>query len=516
MSLSRRRFIAAAALGAAAAGSSLPAASAASVVPGSADYQTLALRGYNRRFVAQPQRFEVPSRAEEVRSAVGAAVDEGLQVAARSGGHCFDGFVDSPQNQVIVDLNRMRGVDWDSEHGAVSVGAGTTLEELYPELERWGVTVPGGICKAVGVGGHITGGGYGPLSRQHGLIVDHLYGVEVVTVDSEGKARLTSATADGPNEDLWWAHTGGGGGNFGMVTRFLLRSPDAAGSEPETALPQSPSSVLTTKVSLPLATEDSFVRFMRNYLEFYARHNSPGGPFAGLYAPLSLRPTPFGLGEMLVLYNVDGPGSRARLDEFVDAVTAGVTPAPEVGPITEQSYADTVANTYYDGTDMPPRVKIKAAYMRQPYSDEQLRICYRHIVSPAFIGESDLQFLPFGGAVNAVAPDATAVPARDSFMKMLIHGAWRLPFDDERNVHVVRQFFGELYADTGGAPVLDERNGGGYINYPDPDMADPAYNTSGVPWSTLFYGNNYPRLRRVKADWDPNNIFRHRMSIEPA
>ncbi|MEY9848856.1 FAD/FMN-containing dehydrogenase [Streptacidiphilus sp. BW17] len=56
---------------------------------------------------------------------------------------------------------------------------------------------------------------------------------------------------------------------------------------------------------------------------------------------------------------------------------------------------------------------------------------------------------------------------------------------------------------------------GTYINYPDVDLADPAFNTSGMPWSPLYYGENYPRLQRVKARWDPRNVFRHALSIEP-
>src|SRR5690606_2126755 len=112
---------------------------------------------------------------------------------------------------------------------------------------RWGVTVPGGICLGVGMGGHVTGGGYGPLSRKFGLVADHLAGVEVVTVDADGSARTVTAMKDGPEHDLWWAHTGGGGGNFGVVTRFLLRSPDADGTDPTRALPTPPRRMLNAR-----------------------------------------------------------------------------------------------------------------------------------------------------------------------------------------------------------------------------------------------------------------------------
>ncbi|MFI1461478.1 FAD-binding protein [Nocardia carnea] len=226
--------------------------------------------------------------------------------------------------------------------------------------------MPGGICRGVGVGGHISGGGYGPLSRRYGLISDHLYGVEVVTVGRDGSTNLTVATRDGPHRDLWWAHTGGGGGNFGIVTRFLLRSPGSDGSDPATALPAPPRAVLTTRLTLPVTTEDSFLRFMRNYLEFFSVHRNPGNRFAGLYAPISFRPTLTGFGEMLILQTADEPDARARVEEFIATVTEGVFPGPVIRPLTEQSYPDTVANTYYAGAPSDRRVKTKAAYCGSP------------------------------------------------------------------------------------------------------------------------------------------------------
>jgi hypothetical protein len=518
MRLSRRRFFVTAAAGIAAAVATGPLAQADSQVvdPGSLQYLALTLRGYNRRFVARPQRIYLPATAEDVVTAVGSAVRDGLRIAARSGGHCFDDFVDSAETQAIVDLGGMRDVHWDEQHRAFSVAAGADLDTMYAGLNRWGVTVPAGICRGVGAGGHIAGGGYGPLSRHHGLVVDHLYGVELVTVDAAGRARLVTATQDGPNRDLWWAHTGGGGGNFGIVTRYLLRSGGSDGTDPARALPRPPAAMLTGRLVLPLTTEDSFVRFLGNYLEFFCEHCHPGNRFAGLYAPLSIRPTAEGFADLLIFQDADQPQAQAQIDEFVAAITAGVTPGAVVAPPTRAGYADTIAQSYYAKAPVPPRVKIKAAYLRRPYTPDQLRIFYRHITDPAFIGESELEFLPFGGAINAAKPGATAMPARNSFMKMLIHAAWRLPGDDERYIAWARQMYRDVYAHTGGVPVPNDDNGGSYINYPDPDLADPAWNTSGVPWHAFYYGDGYPRLQRVKATWDPKNLFRHRLSIEPA
>ncbi|MFI5776195.1 FAD-binding oxidoreductase [Nocardia sp. NPDC051570] len=515
MSLSRRGFIAAAAVGAvgAVAGRAGAQGDPRMFVPGDPGYLAATLRGYNRRFVARPARIVEPGTAEEVCTAVTEAVRDGLRPAARSGGHCFDDFVDNADTRALIDLGRMTDIRWDERYRAFSVAPGATLGAVYQALGSWGVTVPAGICKGVGAGGHISGGGYGPLSRRHGLVADHLYGVEIVTVDARGQAALVTATKDGPNSDLWWAHTGGGGGNFGVVTRYLLRSPDSDGADPRRALPRPPEAMLTARLFWPITTEDAFVRFLGNYLEFFHRHRDPGDPFAGLYAPLSIRPTATGFAEMLILLDADQPDAQARLDAFLAELTDGA-PTPLIEPPTRASYPDTVDRAYYPPASVPPRVKIKAAYLRRPYTTEQLRICYRHMVDASVIGESELEFLPFGGAINAAAPGATAMPARDSFMKMLIHAAWRLPGDDEHFLDWARRFYGEIYAETGGAPVPDAANGGSYINYPDPDLADPRWNTSGVPWHEFYYGAGYPRLQRIKADRDPGNVFRHRLSIE--
>ncbi|MFD0392095.1 FAD-binding protein [Streptomyces nogalater] len=105
---------------------------------------------------------------------------------------------------------------------------GALLGEVYRRLFLgWGVTVPAGATAEVGIGGHVLGGGYGALSRRYGLSVDHLYAVEVVVVDERGRASTVVATREpgDPHRDLWWGHTGGGGGNFGVVTRYWFRSP---------------------------------------------------------------------------------------------------------------------------------------------------------------------------------------------------------------------------------------------------------------------------------------------------
>ena len=119
----------------------------------------------------------------------------------------------------------------------------------------------------------------------------------------------------------------------------------------------------------------------------------------------------------------------------------------------------------------------------------------------------------YGGRVNTLAPDATAASQRSSILDLACSTGWLDPADEEKNLRWVRAFYRDLFADTGGVPAPGAGYGGTFINHPDSDLIDPTLNTSGVPWSSLYYGANYPRLQKVKARWDPRNVFRHALSI---
>src|SRR5262249_38282339 len=126
-----------------------------------------------------------------------------------------------------------------------------------------------------------------------------------------------------------------------------------------------------------------------------------------------------------------------------------------------------------------------------------------------------VQLHSFGGKVNAIRPDATASAHRDSAFKLVLYVQWTDGADDAGYVAWLRRFYRQMYAATGGVPVIDAVTDGCYVNYPDIDLSDTTLNTSGVPWYTLYYKQNYPRLQQIKARWDPRNVFRHSQSIRP-
>ncbi|MDK1472621.1 FAD-binding oxidoreductase [Streptomyces sp. 549] len=508
---------------------------AASVRPGDARYPDL-VRGMNQRWTARPESVRLTASTEQVHSAVQQAVDAGKRLTVRGGGHCYEDFVFNDAVETVIDLSEMTEVRFDEQRGAFEVQAGATLTDVYERLYKaYGVVVPGGVCYSVGVGGHVSGGGWGMLCRRDGLIVDHLYAVEVVVVDARHQARVVVATReqDDPNRDLWWAHTGGGGGNFGVVTRYWFRTPGATGTTPGELLPRPPAQVLLSAVAWPWGemTEQAFTRLVRNYGAWHEAHAAPGSPYDGLVANLSLNHRCNGQIGLLTQADATVPDARGLLDTFLRAVSEGVgvphgavtNAMGEHGPMpdlaTPQRLPWLQATRYLGVTnpvlvDPTLRGDYKSAYLRSNIPRQQIATMYRHLTRTDFSNPNAMVLLSsYGGAVNSVSRTATASVHRDSAFKLLYQTYWHSADEDAINIAWLRDIYEDVYARTGGVPLPDRNTDGCYVNYPDIDLSDPRRNRSGVPWTTLYYGENYPRLQRVKAEWDPTDFFRHGQSI---
>jgi aclacinomycin oxidase len=422
---------------------------------------------------------------------------------------------------MLLDLSPMDAVGYDAGMRAFAVQPGATLGQVYRALFKgWGVTIPGGSCPGVGAGGHFVGGGYGALSRRYGSVVDHLYGVEVVVVDRDGTARAVVATRepDDPHRDLWWAHTGGGGGNFGVVTRYWLRSPGATG-DPSRLLPAAPQKMLECVVALPWEgmTEQAFTRLLRNFGTWHEHNSVPGSRSAGLYAIFLLTHRSAGYFTLVAQIDAGLPGADGLVTDFVSAVTAGagVEPLFNARRTMPWLHKMTWPGTGEAGDAATRRYKIKAGYLRRSLTDRQLAAVHRNLTNSTGGPDSGMLLIGYGGQVRAVPPGATAVAQRDVVMKAVFKTTWAEEADDAANLSWVRAFYRDVYADTGGVPVPNEVNDGSYINYPDADLVDPAWNTSGVAGRTLYYKDNYPRLQQVKARWDPRGVFQHALAVEP-
>jgi FAD binding domain/Berberine and berberine like len=466
-------------------------------------YQTL-IRGFNLRWVGNPRDVAVCGSTEEIVRVVQRAVDENLRLTVRSGGHCYENFAVHNDGGILVDMAPLNRVGWDDARKAYCIEAGATNWNIYWNLyKQYGKTIPGGSCYSVGAGGHITGGGYGLLSRLRGLVVDWLTGVEVVCVDEQRRAHAIIAERDGEHADLLWAHQGGGGGNFGIVTRFWFRD-----------LPPAPSEawLVSPAWDWDTLTYNDFHELVQLYGEYFQQNQQPDGLFALLHL------THKAAGAQIVLTIQDVDSDDATLRELHD-LARGRLRAPAVAqrhpvgwhffPLNTlqiQRLPWLYATQTLNGSGPNQRGKYKSAYMKQPFPDKQIETMWKWLTD----GFSDftsalLQVDSYGGQVNQVASDATAVPQRSSILKLQYQTYWVERDKTQPNLDWINGFYNEMYGPDGPQPdaVID----GCYVNYPDSDLKD---------WAHLYYLGNYPRLQQVKAAYDPHNVFHHDQSIKAA
>jgi FAD/FMN-containing dehydrogenase len=488
--------------------------------PGDPRYSAVVEKRFNKRFDPKPDYVRLVGSTDEVISAVEEALSEGRRLAVTSGGHCLEGFVSDPAVQVIIDVSPMKQVYYDAAMGAIAVEAGATVGETLQALfDTWGVVLPLGEYPEIGMGGHVVGGAFGFLCRQLGLAADYLYAVEVVTADASGRTRSVVATreSDDPHGELWWAHTGTGGGNLGVITRMWFRAKGPPGRDPAKLLPAAPESVTTFSAAWDWTQIDqtSFLRLLRNHGIWCERNSAADSANAALWTLFEIHRKQFG---KIIIRGVStaGFGANRQWDEHLAELVDGVV-EPSAGQTARTFWLEFALNPIPDLFAMPPggaSVKVKDALLKKRLTDNQLGVAYDYLTRTDHDAMGGMLGLAtYGGRINTVSRDATASVQRNAILDMACSTGWIDRADEAKNVAWVRAFYRELFAETGGVPVPGEAYDGAFINHPDTDLADPALNTSGVPWHTLYYQENYPRLQRVKARWDPRNVFHHALSI---
>lgn len=471
-------------------------------------YPTM-VRGFNLRWVGNPDFVQVCAGPSEIITLVQQAFQEGKRITVRSGGHCYENFVCHNQNGVLIDLSPMSRVYREPGTELYCIEGGATLWNVYNTLYReYGVTLPGGSCYSVGAGGHLTGGGYGLLSRLHGLTADHLKAVELVRVNAAGEAELIKAgsdSSDAEEREIFWAHTGGGGGNFGIVTKFWFQAPKA----PEVAW------LSSLAWNWKELKEDQFAELVQRYGDWHVANSAPDSPFAPLFALLHLNQMTSECSQITLTVQV-AEDNRKLLEEFEAAMGRNMpAPVPPQAPAGHHGIASPsgearalpwlFATQALDGEGKNQFGKYKSAYMRQAFPQRQIEAMWKHLREEpnTTASEALVQVDSYGCQINRVAPDATAVPQRSSVMKLQFQAYWTQPEHEEANLDWIRRLYEDMYGPRGPAP--DETMDGCFVNYPDVDLED---------WQYLYYKENYPRLQKAKALCDPHDVFHHQQSIE--
>ena len=408
----------------------------------------------------------------------------GLAVRMRSGGHSYGGW-SSVTNGLVIDVSEMNSMTFGS--GTVTVGAGTDLINFYRGLAAKGRAVPGGSCPTVGIGGSTLGGGVGVLSRVYGLTSDNLRSLRIVTAD--GVSRTCNP---GTNEPLYWASRGGGGGNFGVTTSFTFGTHN-----------------LTSLVLFFLSWPWSHASRVVSGWQSWAPHEPDA-----LWSNLHLSANFGGAPSVKVAGTFAGSVAAARTQ--LDKLYHRVGTAPSSASVTEQSYLSAMlqeagcANVPVHACDTPPggslpRVPFfaKSDFFNKPLDKAGISAVLvgierlRHIRGAAR-GSGSIAFDALGGAVNRVAPQATAFVHRNSLFLAQYYTSWRSPgsASGRRNQH---NWITSYYKS-----VHPHASGQAYQNYIDPSLAN---------WRTAYYGANYAMLSEVKATYDPHDLFKFPQAI---
>ena len=509
-------------------------------------------QGFDRRwFASHLEAVYVPTHADQVADCVTSALRAyGRNVKVASGRHCYENFIYNSDTRAVIDMSALHQVGFDPMRNAYFVDAGCENWTVYRTLlNAFHKTLPAGSCYSVGAGGHITGGGYGLLSRLHGLTVDHLSAVDIVTWDARSdRAELRHVSADSATcdeRDLFWALCGGGCGNFGVIVRYYFAQlPDA----PEHA------TIATLAWNWSDLNRNSFGELLALYAEFVMdlpdsdfsllKLNHVAAKQIGLIIQLASAPG-VDEGEHRQRAEASVERAKARFGEIVPSVALEKPLGGHPGYMTTMPASDSAQHVTYlealqtlNGSGPNQFGKYKSAYMKKPFPTPQVDAIYRWLnITPPHLPDGDmsqslLQVDSYGGAINRRSSEATAVSQRSSIMKLQYQTYWlnaskpgeghREPYRAQADAHLawINDFYRDVYEEYGGTPdPARDKTGtvdGAYYNYPDTVLGSHEQgDVDRALW--LYFLDNFRRnprnLVKVKQRWDPEDYFHHAQSI---
>ena len=409
--------------------------------------------------------------ADDVVMAVNFARDNNQLLSVRGGGHNIAGNAVCDHG-VMIDLSLLNHVQVDESERRAFVEPGCTLADVDEATQKYGLATPVGINSTTGIAGLTLGGGFGWLSRKYGMTIDNLVSANVVTAD--GRQLLANETE---NADLFWALRGGGG-NFGIVTRFEFQLHPVG---PE---------VLSGLIVFPFEQAKSIITQFAKFTE-----SAPDDLSVWMVSrkapPLPFLPESVHGKEVVVLAicyagdPAEGEKLIAPLREFGDAhgEHVGVQPFaawqqafdPLLTPGARNYWKSHNFNSLSEGV-------IDAAI---EYAGK--------LPSP----QCEIFIASLGCAASRPEPESMAYSSRDANYVLNVHGRWDLAEDDEACISWAREFF---------AKTKPYASGGAYINFLTQDEAERTESA---------YGPTFARLHAVKKKFDPNNLFRMNQNIKP-
>lgn len=458
------------------------------VLPSDSDYST-AKQLYLAQFDdVYPQAIAYCTTPVDVSLCLRFAEQHGVPVAVRSGGNSAGGYSTKPDS-LVIDVSKLNEISLGRR--SARLGPGAQLVDITDKLGRSGLSIADGYCPTVAAGGFLTGGGVGPFTRSMGIATDSVTSAQVVLADG----RIVTAS---PHEhsDLYWALRGGGGGNFGIVTSYDVT-------------PAPLTDLDTTTLIWPY---EQAVDLFDGWSKWQADVPwSIGSAF--LVTLLDAAP---GKPPVVSLFmgSVDLSGVLAREAERLISLVG--RPPVQQRPV-KASYQDimmgfyvcddkTVEQCHRTGTaagGLVPRMGYgiwRSRLFSEPLPHDGWSKVVEVFDKDRQAGQMrQLQVVTMGGKANTIARDATAFVHRDT-----IFSAAFLASNTEGAVTDESVASAQKFADDGFDAVDPYSNGETYLNFYDPRLPD---------WERSYYGENYPRLVRIKDKYDPYNIFSHQQSV---
>jgi hypothetical protein len=430
------------------------------LVDGQAGYEQ-ARRVWNAMVDKRPAVIARCASPSDVIRAVTFARDHDLLTAVRAGGHSVPG-KSTCDGGIVIDVSPMQGVRVDPKAQIARVDGGALLGHLDRETSAFGLVTTAGTVSHTGAAGLTLGGGFGRVGRRFGLASDNLRSVDVVTADGQ----LLVASEE-QNRDLFWG-VRGGGGNFGVATSLEYR------------LHAMDPTILGGRISWPMAQ-------VRDVLRFYAEFTAAAPDELNL--DLSLHGSPNGpMVSMIACWSADlAKGERVLqpLRSFGRPVADGISAVPYVALQASMDGPNPSDKRFYN----------KAGFVAA-FTPSVIDALVDAFASDPSAGVS-IVTQQGGGAIGRQRADATAFPNRRGNYWLMAISGWTDRARDERGIAGVRSAWKHIEPLTRGF----------YVN---------AMSETEESRVAANYGDNYPRLQRIKRKYDPGNLFRLNGNVLPA
>jgi FAD/FMN-containing dehydrogenase len=437
--------------------------------PGDAAYDDVRAL-FNAMIDKRPALIARCTGTDDVAALIAFARAHDLRLAIRCGGHNGGG-LGSVDDGVVADLSPLKAISVDPDTRTVRVGGGCLWGEVDAATQEHGLAVPSGIISTTGVAGLTVGGGHGYLTRRHGLTIDNLLSAQVVLADG----RIVIASAE-ENPDLFWAIRGGGG-NFGVVTEFTFRA------QPVTTIVGGPTFwALEDTDELLAAYREWLPSAPRNVTGFFNFHTVP--PAEPFPEEIHLRKV-CGIVWCVDASDEEAEKAMAPMLGVAEPLMHGVgrMPLKDLNSAFDGLYGP--GDQWYWRADFVREIPDAAIERNREWNDKM----------PSW--KSGSHIYPIDGAAHDVPVEDTAFAYRDAVWSQVIIGV----DPDPASASALRDWA------IGYWEALHPYSAGGaYVNF----MMD-----EGQARVKATYGPNYARLAKIKATYDPDNVFRVNQNIAP-